>query len=59
MTDPKMLDPLDVIRMDGHRFDFEIAHPTAGRPFRPEIKATIDVRTHRLLGFSVELGERA
>ncbi len=44
--------PMDVLTMDGHTFDAEIAHPDHGRPFRPELTVTVDVATSRVLGWS-------
>lgn len=42
---------------DGHTFKAEVAHPTHGRPFRPEVTAIIDVFTRRVVGWSVSLAE--
>ena len=53
------LDPLDVIQMDGHQADFEVAHPAHGGPLRPEITTVIDVRTRRIVGWSAGLAESA
>jgi putative transposase len=53
------LDPLDVIEMDGHTADFEVAHPAHGGPFRPEITTVIDVKTRLAIGWSAGLAESA
>jgi putative transposase len=53
------LEPLDVISMDGHTFDAEIAHPAHGRPFRPEVTTAIDVATRKVVGLSADLAESA
>ena len=57
--DWSMLEPLDVVSMDGHTFDAEIAHPFHGQPFRPEITAIIDAATRRVVGWSLALAESA
>lgn len=49
--------PTAVYVSDGHTFDAQVAHPLSGRAFRPEITATIDVVTRRLVGWSVALAE--
>ena len=51
--------PLEVVSMDGHTFDAEVAHPFHGQPFRPEITSAIDIATRRLVGWSVALAESA
>ena len=51
--------PLEIVAMDGHTFDAEVAHPFHGQPFRPEITSAIDVSTRRLVGWSVALAESA
>jgi putative transposase len=57
--DDSELDPLDVVLMDGHQYDAEIAHPFHGGPFRPEITTVIDAKTRMALGFSTGLAESA
>ncbi len=42
---------------DGHTFKAEVAHPTHGRPFRPEITVILDVFTRKWVGWSVALAE--
>ena len=49
--------PNDVWSADGHTFDAEVQHPYHGRPFRPEITTIIDIRTRRVVGYSVDLAE--
>ena len=51
--------PLEVVSMDGHTFDAEVAHPFHGQPFRPEITSAIDISTRKLVGWSVALAESA
>lgn len=51
--------PLEIVSMDGHTFDAEVAHPFHGQPFRPEITSAIDIATRRLVGWSVALAESA
>lgn len=52
------LRPLEVIISDGHCFDADdVAHPTHGRPFRPELSAVLDVATRRAIGWSAALAE--
>lgn len=46
----KNLLPGDVYTADGHKFDAEVINPHTGKPFRPEITATLDVATRRVLG---------
>lgn len=54
----KHLYPNDIWTADGHTFDAEIAHPHyANKLFRPEITTIADIRTRRIVGFSVELAE--
>lgn len=57
--DVSMLEPLDLVLMDGHTFDAEIAHPFHGQPFRPEITTIIDAATRRIVGWSTDLAESA
>ena len=49
--------PGECYTADGHTFDAEIAHPSHGRPFRPEITTVLDVATRRAVGWSVGLAE--
>ncbi len=49
--------PTAVYVTDGHTHHEFIAHPQTGKPFRPEITATIDVFTRRITGWSVALAE--
>ena len=49
--------PLDVFQCDGHSFKAKVAHPTHGRPFKPECCAVIDAATRMVLGWSVGLAE--
>jgi putative transposase len=49
--------PGDFYVFDGHTFDAEIAHPSHGRPFRPEITWGVDGATRLCVGFSVGLAE--
>lgn len=51
--------PNDIWSADGHTFDAEVQHPLHGRPFRPEITSVIDIRTRRVVGWSVALAESA
>jgi putative transposase len=51
------IEPLDLVLMDGHQFDAEVAHPRHGRPFRPEVTAVIDAATRKIIGWSVALAE--
>lgn len=54
----EQLMPNDVWTADGHTFDAEIAHPLyANKLFRPEITTFADVRTRRIVGWSVDLAE--
>lgn len=54
------LSPNDVWTADGHTFDAEIAHPFyPNRVFRPEITTYADIRTRRIVGWSVNLAESA
>jgi len=54
----KHLFPNDIWTADGHTFDAEISHPYyANKVFRPEITTFADIRTRRIVGFSVELAE--
>lgn len=53
------LEPLDVISADGHTFKAEVAHPSHGKPFRPEIVTVIDVATRMVIGWSAGLAEGA
>lgn len=39
------MDPGDVFLCDGHTADLEVAHPTTGQPFRPEMISVLDART--------------
>ncbi len=49
--------PTAIYVTDGHTHHAMVAHPLTGKPFRPEITATIDVVTRRLVGWSVALAE--
>lgn len=49
--------PLDVVLMDGHTPDAEVAHPVHGKAFRPELTAVKDAKTRRVVGWSVALKE--
>ena len=50
--------PNDIWTADGHTFDAEIAHPHyPGKVFRPEITTYADIRTRRIVGWSVDLAE--
>lgn len=50
--------PNDIWTADGHTFDAEIMHPHyQNKVFRPEITTFADIRTRRIVGFSVELAE--
>lgn len=49
--------PSEVYTADGHTFDAEVAHPSHGRPFRPEITTVIDIATRRAVGWSAGLAE--
>lgn len=52
------LSPNDVWTADGHTFDAEISHPFyPNRVFRPEITTYADIRTRRIVGWSVNLAE--
>ncbi|MEW6691584.1 MAG: DNA-binding protein [Pseudomonadota bacterium] len=52
--------PNDIWTADGHTFDAEVQHPLyPGRVFRPEITTYADIRTRRIVGWSVELAESA
>lgn len=51
--------PTSVYSADGHTFDAEIQHPAHGQPFRPEITSIIDVKTRKLVGWSIGLAENA
>lgn len=52
--------PNDVWTADGHTFDAEVQHPFyTGKAFRPEITTYLDIRTRRIVGWSVELAESA
>ncbi|MFZ3191707.1 MAG: transposase family protein [Moraxellaceae bacterium] len=55
--DTTILQPSDVYTADGHCFDAEVAHPSHGRPFRPEITAVVDVATRVMVGWSLDLAE--
>lgn len=55
--DFSMLLPTDIYMADGHTFDAAVAHPTTGKPFRPEHTEVIDVVTRRIVGWSVGLAE--
>ncbi|PIA70946.1 transposase [Ectopseudomonas toyotomiensis] len=55
----KNLLPGDVYTADGHKFDSEVINPRTGKPFRPEITTTMDVRTRRVLGVSVGESENS
>lgn len=55
--DASMFYPLDIVSCDGHSFKARVAHPTHGRPFKPEVCAVIDYVTHAVLGWSVGLAE--
>lgn len=50
--------PNDIWTADGHTFDAEIAHPHyPNKVFRPEITTYADIRTRRIVGWSVDLAE--
>lgn len=49
--------PGDAYTADGHTFDGEVAHPTHGRPFRPEITPVLDIATRMACGWSIDLAE--
>ena len=49
--------PTTVYTADGHTFDAEVAHPSHGRPFRPEITTVLDIATRRAVGWSAGLAE--
>ncbi len=49
--------PLDIVLIDGHTFDAEVAHPVSGRPFRPEHTEGIDAVTRKVIGWSIRLAE--
>ncbi|MHB9021336.1 MAG: transposase [Halothiobacillus sp.] len=54
----KHLLPNDIWTADGHTFDAEISHPHyANKVFRPEITTFSDIRTRRIVGWSVDLAE--
>ena len=54
----KHLYPNDIWTADGHTFDAEISHPFyANKVFRPEITTFADIRSRRIVGFSIELAE--
>ena len=56
----KHMMPNDLWTADGHTFDAEIAHPMfEGKLFRPEITTFMDLRTRRIVGWSVDLAESA
>ncbi len=49
--------PGDIYEADGHTFDAEVAHPSHGRPFRPECELVLDVVTRKAVGWSSGLAE--
>lgn len=49
--------PTAVYVTDGHTHHAQVQHPLTGKQFRPEITATIDVVTRRLVGWSTALAE--
>lgn len=52
--------PNDIWTADGHTFDAEVQHPFyVGKVFRPEITTYLDIRTRRIVGWSVDLAESA
>lgn len=54
----EQLMPNDIWSADGHTFDAEIAHPLyPNKVFRPEITTYADVRTRRIVGWSIDLAE--
>ena len=55
--DRTVLYPGEMLTADGHCFDAEIAHPFHKKAFRPEISAFVDVRSGRLVGWSIDLAE--
>lgn len=55
--DTKGLRPADIYTADGHTFDAEVAHPSHGKAFRPEITTVLDVATRKAVGWSVGLAE--
>lgn len=48
-----------VYQGDGHTCDVYVAHPTTGRPFRPELTPWIDVRSHYVVGWWISESESA
>ena len=57
--DTSDLMPTSVYISDGHTFKAEVAHPSHGRPFRPEVTPVLDVATRVCVGWSVDLSENA
>lgn len=55
----KNLLPGDVYTADGHKFDAEVINPITGKPYRPEITATLDVATRRVLGVAIGESENS
>lgn len=55
--DTKGLLPSDIYTADGHTFDAEVAHPSHGKAFRPEITTVLDVATRKAVGWSIGLAE--
>jgi len=51
--------PLGLGICDGHSFKAKVAHPSHGRPFKPEICAIIDAATRVVVGWSTGLAESA
>lgn len=49
--------PTDIYTSDGHTFDAEVAHPSHGRAFRPEITTVLDISTRKAVGWSAGLAE--
>jgi putative transposase len=57
VRDTSNLWPGAVFIGDGHTWKAEVAHPSHGRPFRPEITSILDVYTRRWVGWSAALAE--
>ena len=47
----------DVAMIDGHTFKAKVRHPDHGAPFAPELTVTLDAKTRRVTGWSVNLSE--
>lgn len=55
--DAKNLLPGDIYIGDGHTLKAWVRHPDTGGRIRAEITAFMDVKTHRWVGFSIDLSE--